>query len=144
MAATTQVRRIEMADIHRMLTVQSLDADVHAELQDVVARLGEIRQQKSGKKSYDMMAAGYFEDMSKVIVQVHKALKPGCSFILVLGDSAPYGVHVPTDEVIGRLAMGAGFSHYDIEVIRTRGDKWAGNSQRHKVPLRESIVTVVR
>lgn len=144
MAATTQVRRNEMAATAGMPVVESLDAEVHQELQDAVSRLGELRKQKSGKKSYDMMTAGYFEDMSQVVTQAHQALKPGCPFILVLGDSAPYGVHVPTDEIIGRLAVGAGFSHYDIEVIRTRGDKWAGNSQRHKVPLRESIVTVVR
>ncbi|MCY4163105.1 MAG: DNA methyltransferase [bacterium] len=144
MAATTQVRRNEMAAISKMPLVKSLDSKVHTGLQDAVSRLGELRKQKSGKKSYDMMTAGYFEDMAKVIVQAYKATKPGCPMILVLGDSAPYGVHVPTDEIIGRLAVGAGFSSYQIEVIRTRGDKWAGNSQRHKVPLRESIVTVIR
>ena len=90
------------------------------------------------------MTAGYFEDIARVVIQAFSVLKPGCPFILVLGDSAPYGVHIPTDEIIGRLAIGTGFADYSVEVIRTRGDKWAGNSQRHKVPLRESIVTVIR
>ena len=143
MAATTQVRRNQMAETVKMPLVKSLDSAVHNELQDAVSRLGELRKKKSGKKSYDLMTAGYFEDMAQVVVEARSALKSGCPFILVLGDSAPYGVHVTTDEIIGRLAVGAGFAHYDIEVIRTRGDKWAGNSQRHKVPLRESIVTVV-
>ncbi|WP_419845518.1 DNA methyltransferase [Candidatus Poriferisocius sp.] len=144
MAATTQVRRGEMVDTAGMPLVASLDAVVHGDLQDAVERLEELRTQKSGKKSYDMMAAGYFEDMAQVVMQAREVLKVGCPFILVLGDSAPYGVHVPTDEIIGRLAVGAGFSSYSVEVIRTRGDKWAGNSQRHKIPLRESIVTVIR
>ncbi|MXW42431.1 MAG: site-specific DNA-methyltransferase [Acidimicrobiia bacterium] len=144
MATTTQVRRGKMVDTAEMPIVKLLDAKIHAELQNAVSRLGELRKRKSGNKSYDMMTAGYFEDISQVILQAHTALKPGCPFILVLGDSAPYGVHVPTDEIIGRLALGAGFSDYSIEVIRTRGDKWANNSQRHKVPLRESIVTVIR
>ena len=90
------------------------------------------------------MAAGYFEDMLPVLRGAYAALKPGRQFVLVLGDSAPYGVHIRTDEIIGELAVAVGFSHYDIEVIRARGDKWANNPQRHKVALRESILTVVK
>ncbi|MYD03376.1 MAG: site-specific DNA-methyltransferase [Acidimicrobiia bacterium] len=144
MSATTQVRRKAMSTIQKMPVVQSLDPKVHRELSEAVERLAELRNQKSGKKSYDLMTAGYFEDIARVVIQAFSVLKPGCPFILVLGDSAPYGVHIPTDEIIGRLAIGTGFADYSVEVIRTRGDKWAGNSQRHKVPLRESIVTVIR
>ena len=111
---------------------------------DIIGRLSELRLVKGGKKAYDLMVAGYFEDMLRVIVGAYTVLKRGSPFILVLGDSAPYGVHVRTDEIIGELAVAAGFSGYDVEVIRTRGGKWAGNSQRHKVPLRESIVTITK
>lgn len=144
MAATTQVRRDAMKGTLEMPITKSLCGEVHGELQEAVMRLGEIRKQKAGKKSYDIMTTGYFEDISQVIVQAHRTLKPGCPFVLVLGDSAPYGVHIPTDEMIGRLAVGAGFSSYEVEVIRARGTKWAANPQRHHVPLRESIVTAIR
>lgn len=143
-AATTQIRRNQMAELRHCPNIRELSYAIFEELQKIVHDLSKLRQVKGGKKSYDIMVAGYFEDMLKVIKGVYFALKPGQPFILVLGDSAPYGVHVRTDELIGEMAVAVGFSGFDIQIIRTRGDKWAGNSQRHKVPLRESIVTITR
>ena len=143
-AATTQVRRTEMQQVRLCPGVQKVSPKLHGEVEDIIDRLSELRLVKGGKKSYDLMVAGYFEDMLKVTAGVHKILKPGRQFVLVLGDSAPYGVHIRTDEFIGELAVAAGFSDYEVKVIRTRGGKWAGNPQRHKVPLRESIVTITK
>lgn len=143
-AATTQIRRTEMGQVRWCPAVREVSPAMHAELMDVIQRLSELRLVKGGKKAYDLMVAGYFEDMLKVIEGAHAILKVGQPFILVLGDSAPYGVHVRTDEIIGELATAVGFSGYEVEVIRERGGKWAGNTQRHKVPLRESIVTITK
>lgn len=143
-AATTQIRRNQMAALRLCPNIRELCDSIYEELQVIVHELSKLRLVKGGKKSYDIMVAGYFEDMLKVIQGVYCVLQTGQPFILVLGDSAPYGVHVRTDELIGEIAMAVGFSGFDIQVIRTRGDKWAGNSQRHKVPLRESIVTITR
>ena len=141
-AATTQIRRSQMEQLRLCPNVLDVSPEIHAEISKAIHQLSELRLAKGGKKNYDLMVAGYFEDMLKVILGVHRALKSGQPFILVLGDSAPYGVHVRTDEIIGELAIAVGFSQCDIKIIRTRGDKWAGNSQRHIVPLRESIVTI--
>jgi len=73
-------------------------------------------------------------------VDCFRVLKEGSYFILILGDSAPYGIHVPTEVILGDLGKAIGFSDYDIEVLRGRGDKWKENPQRHKVALRESIL----
>ena len=143
-AATTQIRRAAMDDARGCPGVKAASPRTHAELAGIVQRLSELRMEKGGKKAYDLMVAGYFEDMLKVIKGAAAILKRGRRFVLVLGDSAPYGVHVRTDEIVGELAVAVGFSDYEVEVIRTRGDKWAGNSQRHKVPLRESVVTITR
>ena len=143
-AATTQIRRTEMQHTRWCPGIREVSPDVHTELLGIIQRLSELRLVKGGKKAYDLLVAGYFEDMLKVIRGAYEVLKAGQPFILVLGDSAPYGVHVRTDEIIGELAVAVGFSHYDLEIIRTRGDKWAANSQRHKVPLRESIVTITK
>lgn len=143
-AATTQINRSVLNGISKCPGIKSVDSQIHIELREVIERLSELRMVKGGKKSYDLMVAAYFEDMLEVIQGAYKILKKGAPFILVLGDSAPYGVHVRTDEIIGELAVSAGFSKYDVEVIRTRGNKWAGNSQRHKVALRESIVTITK
>ncbi len=143
-AATTQVRRSEMEETVQLPGVGSASQSVQNELTEIVERLSRLRREKSGNKSYDLMVAGYFEDMLQVIVEVYESLEPNGAFILVLGDSAPYGVHVATDELVARIALDIGFKDYVIEVIRTRGDKWAGNPQRHQVPLRESIVTLTK
>ena len=143
-AATTQVRRTAMEPVASMPLVRSIAGQVHAELSDAVGSLAAVRKSRRGAKSYDLMVAGYFEDIAKVIAEVGRSIQSGCPFILVLGDSAPYGVHVPTDEMIGRLAVASGFDSCSIEVIRKRGGKWASNSQRHNVALRESIVTLIR
>ena len=144
MAATTQVRVSAMNGVRSCPEIRKADAQVHAELQAIIGRLLEQRRVKRGKKTYDLVTAGYFEDMLRVLKAAYRVLKPGGRFVLVLGDSAPYGVHIPTDELIGRLGVSIGFSAYEIEVLRQRGGKWGHNPQRHKVPLRESIVTLLK
>ena len=141
MAATTQVRMTSMNGIVGCPMIRELDREIHSELLDIITRLKHMRSVKSGGKTYDYMVAGYFEDMLQVLKGAWEVLKPGGHFVLVLGDSAPYGVHIPTEEIVGRLAVSAGFSSYHVEQIRTRGGKWGHNPQRHKVPLRESILT---
>ena len=143
-AATTQITRKAMSDYLECPGIRKVSPNIHAELDEIIQRLSELRLQKSGKKSYDLLVAGYFEDMLKTIMGAFQILKRGGAFILVLGDSAPYGVHVRTDEIVGRLAKAVGFSKYDIEILRTRGGKWGHNPQRHKVPLRESILTITK
>lgn len=144
MAATTQVRMSSMNGVKECPAVRSVDSRVHGELMEIIRRLEGMRAVKSGKKTYDYVVAGYFEDMVQVLAGAWAILKPGGRFILVLGDSAPYGVHVPTERIVGRLAVGAGFSSYEIEQLRTRGGKWGHNPQRHKVPLRESLLTITK
>ena len=143
-AATTQVRACDYAVRRTMPTVREASMGVHAELSGIVERLAGIRAGRSRRKTYDLMVAGYFEDITAVVGQVYEALGRGGKFVLVLGDSAPYGVHVRTDELIGRIAVALGFASYEIEVLRARGGKWRDNPQRHSVPLRESIVTVTK
>ena len=144
MAATTQVRMSSMSDVIQLPGIRKVDERLHAELIEITGRLREMRSVKSGRKTYDYMVAGYFEDMLQVLIGARDVLKPGGHFALVLGDSAPYGVHVPTEEIVGRLALAVGFASYDMERLRTRGGKWGHNPQRHKVPLKESILTIAK
>jgi hypothetical protein len=109
-------------------------------LSSAVNQLSELRKTKGGKKSYDLMVSGYFNDIFKIIRDVYRVLKNDTNALFVLGDSAPYGVHIPTDELIGKIALGIGFKDYEVEILRKRGEKWSKNPQRHSVNLRESIV----
>lgn len=140
-SATTQIARDDPR-YHLSVDLQSDCPEVHAFLSQAVAKLGKIRLTKGGKKSYDRLVSGYFNDMYLIISDVYRVLKPRTKAVFVLGDSAPYGVHIPTDELIGKIGLGVGFSDYHIEVLRTRGGKWKDNPQRHDVALRESIVTL--
>lgn len=143
MAATTQVTRSSYD--HKNLITEEMEQAaprIYQELTSKVRELSHVRLDKGGKKSYDIMVAGYFNDIWEVLKQIYRVLKPGCDFALVLGDSAPYSVYIPTDLWIGQLALSIGFSGCQVELLRTRGDKWPANTQRHKVGLRESIVTL--
>ncbi|ABK77323.1 DNA modification methylase [Cenarchaeum symbiosum A] len=144
MAATTQVTKDSMQGRTGMPTVRELSPRIHGELSSSIEKMGAKKAVKPGKKSYDMMTAGYFEDISKVLAGAAEATAKGGHFVLVLGDSAPYGVYVPTDRIIGELGVSAGFESYGIQVIRSRGDKWRDNPQRHGVKLHESILSMVR
>ncbi len=142
-SATTQIAR---DDPRYVLSCALHDAcpEVHAVLTESVEKLSKLRLTKGGKKSYDRLVAGYFNDMFAVIADVYRILKPHSKAVFVLGDSAPYGVHIPTDELIGKIGIGIGFSEFKVDVLRTRGGKWKDNPQRHDVALRESIVTLTK
>jgi len=141
-AATTQIRRSTFNGFPLDNSILETSPAIFNELDDKIKTLANIRMQKGGRKSYDLMVAGYFNDMYKVIKEVYRVLKPNCDFVLVLGDSAPYGVYIPTEEYLGEIGKGIGFKNYFIEILRARGEKWANNSQRHSVPLKEGILTL--
>ena len=143
MAATTQVRRADY-DMDNILRPELAHhaPEIYKPLRAAVSDLSRLRREKSGKKDYDIMTAQYFNDMYDVLRETYRVLKPGAAFVLVLGDSAPYGVYIPTGRYIAEVACssGVGFSSYQLEDLRKRGGKWPGNPQRHKVPLAEGLV----
>jgi DNA modification methylase len=143
MSATTQVRRDEFGENGGLSdTIRHADGRLYAELLTKIQELRLRRQDKGGKKSYDCLVAGYFNDMLESLRQVYDALKSGGHFVLVLGDSAPYGVYIPTHEYLARIGLGLGYKSWHVEELRTRGDKWKNNPQRHKVKLKEVILTL--
>ncbi|NWG18303.1 MAG: hypothetical protein HXY41_16895 [Chloroflexi bacterium] len=143
MSATTQINRSDY-DVAKLLSENLVNNAplVSAELQPKIQALSKLRLQKGGKKSYDILVAGYFNDMLRVLQETYRILEPGASFVMILGDSAPYGVYIPTHTYLGEIAKTVGFADYKVEHLRKRGDKWKDNPQRHKVPLQESILTL--
>lgn len=143
MSATTQINRSRYDSNHLLSSeVVAIAPEIAHELDEKTRRLSVLRLEKGGKKSYDILVAGYFNDMLRVLQETYRVLKPGSAFVLILGDSAPYGVYVPTHTYLGEIGRGIGFTNYRVEQLRTRGDKWKGNPQRHKVPLQECILTL--
>jgi DNA modification methylase len=74
-------------------------------VEDVAAMLDE----KAGDDRIPKLVRHYFSDMSDVVEGVYKVLVPGGRFILDIGDSRFYGVHVPTHHLLIKIAQDAGF-----------------------------------
>lgn len=99
---------------------------------------------RKGKKSFHILMMHYFEDMYKVLLEMKRVLKDGSKAYLILGDSAPYGVFVPTTQILGDIAQSVGFGEYEIYKIRERGHKWKNLTNRHNVELSENILVLNR
>lgn len=143
-AATTQVSKEKFDKEFLSQEIKKSSPRLYDELVEKINSLSKKKLEKGGKKNYDYMVAGYFNDIFATLKELKRVMKKGSSSIWVLGDSAPYGVHIPTEMYIGELALGLGFKKFETETIRKRGEKWAKNPQRHSVPLRESILTILK
>lgn len=108
---------------------------IRKELVGVVQQLEKERHNHGGKKPYHTMIGSYFSDMANVWVALRRASAKGSTVCFVVGDSAPYGIYVPVDEWLGKLAVSAGFKSYSFEKTRERNTKW--KNRKHRVPLHE-------
>ena len=124
----------EKLQLETLLAEPSVDS-IREELANVCNKLAEIRQTKGGKKAYHTMIAAYFCDLAKVFQALRPVCRSGSTICFVIGDSAPYGVHVPVDDWLGSLAIAAGFKSFSFEKLRDRNIKW--KNRKHKVPLHE-------
>jgi len=108
---------------------------IRSELAEVCNSLAEIRLEKGGKKTYHTMVAAYFCDLALVWTNLRRFAAPGSDVCFVIGDSAPYGVYVPVDAWLTKLAEAAGFGDARFEKLRDRNIKW--KNRKHRVPLKE-------
>ena len=106
---------------------------IMSQLTELYYGIIENAKTRKGKKSFHILMMHYFEDMFNVLKEMRRVLTKGTEAYLILGDSAPYGIYVPTTRFLGDIAMNAGFMEYSIHKIRTRGDKWKTLSNRHNI-----------
>lgn len=90
-------------------------------VEDVVERL----HATDGDKRIALMVRQYFTDMYELFLSVHRGLTPGGTFLLDIGDSKFYGVHVPTDHLLVEAATRAGLvlEHRHVLARRYSRDK---------------------
>ena len=122
------------------LLMDPLLEPIESELVGVVERLQSVRLEHGGKKNYHRMVAGYFRDMARVWRAIRRVTHNKSLVCFVIGDSAPYGVHVPVEKWFGKLAISAGFSSFEFEKLRDRNVKW--KNRKHQVPLHEGLLWV--
>jgi hypothetical protein len=108
---------------------------IQTELLEIFEKLKEERLKHGGKKNYHLMIAAYFNDLADVFHSLRRVTAENCKMCFVIGDSAPYGIYVPVDKWLGKLAVSAGFSSYSFEKLRDRNTKW--KNRKHTVPLQE-------
>lgn len=108
---------------------------IKEELSKVCNELAVVRATKGGNKAYHTMIAAYFSDMADTFAALRRVTKQSSNMCLVIGDSAPYGVHAPVERWFGELAISAGFKSWEFEKIRERNVKW--KNRKHTVPLHE-------
>lgn len=119
------------------------DADVspiRKELKEVCNKLAAIRETKGGKKTYHTMIAAYFGDLAKTWKALYPLCAKGADICFIIGDSAPYGIHVPAERWLGQLALSAGFHSWAYEKLRDRNIKW--KNRKHRIPLQEGFLWV--
>jgi hypothetical protein len=111
-------------------------------LDPLVDRLSSERRGRGQRwgKQYDWLAVLYFRDLSRVLKHVRATLPPGAPLAWVVGDSAPYGVHIDTPALLSELGRELGFSINEDRVLRRRGLRWQTNGSRHQVPLTERLL----
>lgn len=126
-------------DLLEILSSPELDP-IRDELEAVCAQLRTIRLTRGGKKTYHNMVACYFLDLAQVWIALRRVCDSPSNICFVIGDSAPYGVYVPTIDWLGKLAVAAGFQSFTFTKTRDRNIKW--KNRKHRVPLCEGQLWV--
>lgn len=129
----------ERKDTYEFLKSPLLEP-IYEEILDVCRQLDAEKELHGGKKNYHTMIALYFLDLAKIWKNLRRVCRDGSLTCFVIGDSAPYGIYVPVDEWLGRLAIAAGFKEYWFEKTRDRNVKW--KNRKHSVPLKEGRLWV--
>jgi len=120
---TTTALRKEHRE-HQQEYRDTLPDNLRLEADAVVASLFEKRRERAGKKDYHLLIYPYFSQMQQVIREVHRVLKRGASFHMMVSDAALYGVHVHAPQWLARIMTGCGFCDVQCELVRPRGHRW--------------------
>ena len=87
---------------------------------------------------------GYFSDMAAILRRCRHVLVPGGQCCVVVGNSAYGGVVIPTDELIARLGLAAGFDAAAVVPVRhlTVAPQQRNELLGREGLMRESIVVL--
>lgn len=129
----------EKLQLECLLDTESI-SPIRDDLSKVCNELAEVRETKGGKKTYHTMVGAYFNDLALTWRALRKLCNDDAKVCFVVGDSAPYGVHVPVERWLATLAVAEGFSAPKFEKIRDRNMKW--KNRKHRVPLLEGNLWV--
>lgn len=113
-------------------------------IREVGDSLAEAQKQRARPKEYDQMLFSYLADIHRVLERLARSLREGGRAVFVVGDSAPYGIHVDTPSLIADLGVEVGLELRSLSVVRNRGERWRTNGTRHQVALYEKLLVLQR
>jgi SAM-dependent methyltransferase len=92
------------------------------ELADEIERKRiELEKDSGFEKLYARVTRLYFGGMARHFEQLRAALAPGALLGYVVGDQASFfRIHIPTAEILARIAQHYGYEHVGTDVFRTR------------------------
>jgi hypothetical protein len=137
--ATTQQSRVCLAE--RAMTKLDTETPRNALIiRHLIERLRKERLERRRGKEYDRVLPSYFADLIAILTNIRYYSRPSAPILFVLGDSAPYGIHIDTPRLLALIAEELGFVFETMAPIRQRGLRWHTNGSRHAVSLSEQLV----
>ena len=103
-----------------------------------------IEEAGTNNSKVSEMLDGYFEDMHRVLQEMHARLRTGAMAAMVVSNAQFSGVPVEVDRSIESIARRVGFNPKGIKVARTRGNSPQQMGVHSRLPSRESIVILQR
>jgi len=94
------------------------------QLEAIVEALTTERRSRAGKKEYDLLVYPYFAQMTRVIEEAQRCLRPNAQIHIVVADAAFYGIHVSTPQFLAEIMSALGFVDVHCFKLRARGHRW--------------------
>lgn len=107
-------------DIYR----SSISNQIYPQLDFIVEKLREQKKIKAGKKEYDFLVYPYFSQMTSVLSECYRTMKKNAPLHIMIADSALYGVHINTHEILEKILDNLNFKNIECSLIRERGKRW--------------------
>ena len=95
-----------------------------AQLDALVGDLAHKRTVRAGKKEYDLLIYPYFAQMTRVLRETLCRLRITGEVHMVIADSAFYGIHVNTPQLLAVTMSELGYRSVKCTKLRERGQRW--------------------
>jgi len=143
---------VEKYEDVRSLRTQTLRSHVQVKWQNETKSLnGKIKplidqivgsNEKIWNSTIPNMISGYFSDMTKILEELKRIVKPRGKVCIVVGTSSYYKVTIPTDIILAEIAISLGFHFNELRILRELKRSTQQTDHRGKAlpRLRESLL----
>jgi DNA modification methylase len=109
--------------------------------------LSRLAEQELWNQKIPEMVQSYFSDMSVVLREAARVVKPRGRAWIVVSTSAYGGIEIPVDLILADIASRNGWRLIGVNVLRqlrSAGQHWSHLEAMEKLPLRESLIILER